>query len=95
MFDFNTFDKRGHTPLHYAVEKQDHDLFVSLINDPYINPNEYDIEVYEKARRSSVIFSAFHKILYNREKYPMRKKFFYDESRPADNIRKLQSSMAN
>ena len=72
MFDFNICDKRGHTPLHYAVEKQDHDLFSALINDPYINVNKYDDELFEKARRSSVIFSAFHKILYNKEKLPMR-----------------------
>ena len=31
LFDFNIYDKRGLTPLHYAVEKQDYDLFYALM----------------------------------------------------------------
>ena len=38
-FDFNILDKRGATPLHYAVEKQDHELFLALVTDPYTDVN--------------------------------------------------------
>ena len=86
-FDFNILDKRGMTPLHYAVEKQDHDLFLALISDPYIDVNKVDTEELNKARRSSVIFSAFQKILYCKEKLCMKKKFYYEESRVADQVR--------
>lgn len=73
VFDFNIRDKRGLTPLHYAVEKQDHEMFLALIRDEWVDPLAYDTEEFAKARRCSVIFSAFHHILYNREKLPMRR----------------------
>lgn len=73
VFDFNIRDKRGLTPLHYSVEKQDHELFLALIRDEWVDPLAHDTEEFAKARRCSVIFSAFHHILYNREKLPMRR----------------------
>lgn len=92
-FDFNILDKRGATPLHYAVEKQDHELFVALITDPYTDVNQVDSEELNKARRISVIFSAFHKILYAKEKLPMRRLFYYEDSRPAEKVRQAQLEM--
>ena len=73
VFDFNVRDKRGLTPLHYAVEKQDHDMFLALIRDEWVDPLAHDTEDFAKARRCAVIFSAFHHILYNKEKLPMRR----------------------
>jgi ankyrin repeat protein len=68
----NVRDKRGQTPLHYAVEKQDYDMFLTLLDDPYIDPNQLELDNYFKPRRLSVIFSAFHKMLYKKEKHIMR-----------------------
>jgi ankyrin repeat protein len=68
----NLRDKRGQTPLHYAVEKQDYEMFLTLLDDPYIDPNALELEQYFKPRRLSVIFSAFHKMLYRKEKHIMR-----------------------
>ena len=59
--------------MHFAVEKQDHEIFRALINDPYLDVNAVDTEEFFKPRRLSVIFSAFHKILYRQEKRIMRK----------------------
>ena len=78
MFNLNCFDKRGQTPLHYAVEKQDYEMFEALIQDPFIDANICDQHEFVKPRRLSVIFSAFHKILYRMEKFSMRKKFNED-----------------
>ena len=44
VFDFNVRDKRGQTPLHYAVEKQDHDMFLALIRDEWVDPHAHDTE---------------------------------------------------
>lgn len=73
----NMRDKRGITPLHYSIEKQDYDMFQCLLNDPYIDPFQVDSD-FIKPRKLTVIFSAFHKILYSREKIFMRKKFIKD-----------------
>lgn len=53
-------------------------MFLALISDDWIDVNATDNEKTERARRSSVIFSAFHKILYQREKIIMIKKFASD-----------------
>ena len=74
MFDFNILDKRGSTPLHYVIEKGDYDMFTILLKDPYIDIFAVD-ENLLKARRISVIFSAFHKILFSREKLAMKRVF--------------------
>lgn len=37
VFDFNILDKKGQSALHYAVEKQDYEMFVTLLDDPYID----------------------------------------------------------
>ena len=39
-------------------------MFMALITDKFIKVNELDTELFNKPRRSAVIFSAFHKILY-------------------------------
>jgi len=52
-------------------------MFVTLLDDPYIDTFKMDLN-YMKARVSTVIFSAFHKILYQREKIHMRRKFQND-----------------
>ena len=41
-FDINLKDKRGQTPLHYAVEKQDHEMLRVLLQDPYVDVNCLD-----------------------------------------------------
>jgi len=64
----NIRDKKGMSPLHYAVDKQDYEMFLALIKDPYIDANSCETEDFYKPRRFSVIFSAFHKILYKKEK---------------------------
>jgi len=33
VFDLNLKDKKGMSPLHYAVEKQDHSMFMYLLKD--------------------------------------------------------------
>ena len=33
IFDFNKRKKQGLTPLHFALEKQDHTMFLALIGD--------------------------------------------------------------
>ena len=50
---------------------------MTLLDDPYIDTFQIDLN-YMKARVSTVIFSAFHKILYQREKIHMRRKFQND-----------------
>ena len=50
-------------------------MFHAIIDDPYIDAAAVDTCEYLKARRLSVIFSAFHKMLYTKEKQLMRKKF--------------------
>ena len=65
-----------HIPdLHRAVEKQDYNTFLFLLRDRNTNVHCLDHENYNKARYYSVIFSAFHKILYSREKLTMRRYF--------------------
>ena len=81
LFDFNQREKRGLTPLHFALEKQDHAMFLALIGDQWLDVNAADTEKVDRARRSSVIFSAFHKILYQREKIIMAKKFAENSDR--------------
>jgi ankyrin repeat protein len=78
IFDLNMRDKRGHTPLHYAVEKQDYELFRIITTDKYINVHLHDEHEFLRPRRLTVIFSAFHKILYHREKMIMRKRFYQE-----------------
>jgi hypothetical protein len=53
-------------------------MFIEIIKDPFLDPFTTDNDEMEKARKSSVIFSAFHKILYNKEKYFMRRVFTSD-----------------
>jgi hypothetical protein len=78
VFDLNLRDKRGNTPLHFAVDKQDHEMFMELIKDPFIDPFMIDESEMDKPRKLSVIFSAFHKILYHREKFVMKRIFTLD-----------------
>ena len=59
--------------MHFTVEKQDYEIFKALIMDKFLDVNAVDKEEFYKARRLSVIFSAFHKILYREEKRIMRK----------------------
>jgi ankyrin repeat protein len=77
VIDVNLKDKRGITPLHYSIEKQDYDMFQELLYDPYIDPFAVDSD-FMRPRRLTVIFSAFHKMLYSREKIYMRRKFCQD-----------------
>ena len=53
-------------------------MFLALIRDEWINPHTVDTEDFHKSRRCSVIFSAFHHILYHREKLAMRRLNFSD-----------------
>lgn len=54
-------------------------MFLALIRDEWIDPHAVDTEEFHKSRRSSVIFSAFHHILYHREKLSMRRLHFSDQ----------------
>ena len=54
------------------MEKQDYEMFLTLLDDPYIDVNALEYDQYFKARRLSVIFSSFHKILYKKEKAVMK-----------------------
>lgn len=74
--------------LHRIVEKQDYNTFLDVINEGKTDVNQVDKENYNKARFHSVIFSAFHKILYNKEKFYMRRLF-------ALNLSKLHSKLIN
>ena len=49
-------------------------MFTILLTDPYIDVFALD-ENLLKPRRISVIFSAFHKVLYTREKLYIRRVF--------------------
>lgn len=53
-------------------------MFIALIRDEWIDPHSVDSEEFQKSRRCSVIFSAFHHILYHREKLAMRRLNFSD-----------------
>ena len=53
-------------------------MFLILLDDPYIDVNLVELEKFLRPRRLSVIFSAFHKILYHKEKHQMRKGFQED-----------------
>ena len=64
VFDLNIRDRQGLSPLHFVVEKQDYTMFLILLEDPYIDVNQVEIDKFLRPRRLSVIFSAFHKILY-------------------------------
>ena len=75
MIDFNVLDNKGVTCLHNAVDAQDYEMFNILVSDPYIDVFKVDIFEFNKPRYLSVIFSAFHKILYKMEKIKMRKLF--------------------
>lgn len=77
VVDVNIKDKRGITPLHYSIEKQDYEMFQWLLLDPYIDPFAVDND-FMRPRKLTVIFSAFHKMLYSREKIYMRRKFSND-----------------
>ena len=77
VIDLNVRDKRGQTPLHYAIDKQDYEMFMTLLSDPFIDPCAPDSD-FMKARRGTVIFSAFNKMLYAREKIRMRRQFEAD-----------------
>ena len=76
IFNFNLRNKRGMTPLHYAIEKQDHELLFNLLRDKFIDPLIVDLENFGKPRRKTVIFSAFHKLLYQKEKLIVRRAFY-------------------
>jgi len=52
-------------------------MFMTLLDDPFIDTYQVDSN-FMKTRVSTVIFSAFHKILYQREKIHMRRKFQND-----------------
>lgn len=43
--------------------------------DPWIDVNAIETDNFYKPRRLSVIFSAFHKMLYRKEKFIMRSVF--------------------
>lgn len=51
-------------------------MFKILLEDKFLNVHLHDEHDFVRARRLSVIFSAFHKILYQREKIQMRKRFY-------------------
>lgn len=53
-------------------------MFSELIKDPFIDPSRLDGEELEKPRKLTVIFSAFHKILYAKEKLKMKRAFNND-----------------
>ena len=65
------------TALHYAVEKQDHDMYHSLMHSEFIDIFKLD-EEFLRPIQNTVIFSAFHKILYKREKLRALKLFNQD-----------------
>ena len=48
-------------------------MFQAIVQDPYVDANLPDTQDFGKARKLSVIFSAFHKMLYQKEKYPMKR----------------------
>lgn len=75
IFDFNILDKGGRTPLHYAVEVKDYEMLHALLQDPFIDPSKVDTDTYSKARRGTIIFSAFHKLLYQQEKLKVRRQY--------------------
>ena len=52
-------------------------MFAALLRDPYIDPSAPDSD-FMKPRRGTVIFSAFHKMLYSREKILIKKRFEQD-----------------
>ena len=80
VFDLNIKDKKGYTPLHYAVQNHDYQMFFELMQDEHIDPNIVDAQEFQKARKLSVIFSAFHKILYKKERRCMQRQFVRDQA---------------
>jgi ankyrin repeat protein len=74
LFNLNLLDKKGMTGLHYAVDKQDHDMFLALIQSSNLDIFQVDF-LYQRAIHNTVIFSSFHKILYKREKLRALKLF--------------------
>jgi len=78
VFNLNLKDKNGQTPLHYILEKQDYELYQIVLQDKHLDVNQVNDSDFYKPRRLTVIFSAFHKVLYSREKILMRRVFHGD-----------------
>ena len=74
IFDLNVRDKKEMTPLHYVLEKQDHQMCISLLGSPDVDIYLLDGE-FQRPKHLTVIFSAFHKMLYKKEKMAMLKVF--------------------
>ena len=39
VFDLNIRDRQGQGPLHFVVDKQDYEMFMILLQDPYVDVN--------------------------------------------------------
>lgn len=50
-------------------------MLLTMLEDPFLDCFKTDDEYVVPARRLTVIFSAFHKILYHREKVHARRAF--------------------
>ena len=37
VFNFNVINARGTTPVHYAIEKHDHEMLMVILKDPYVD----------------------------------------------------------
>lgn len=91
IFDFNVINARGTTPVHYAIEKHDHEMLIAILEDPYVDLRKTDEDRVCKARRLTVIFSAFHKILYQREKIIAKREFVRNNMNHGKSNRFLQN----
>jgi ankyrin repeat protein len=46
VFNFNALNKRGQTALHYAIEKNDHEMLKVLLQEKTIDPFQVDSVFY-------------------------------------------------
>ena len=46
VFNFNALNKRGQTALHYAIEKNDHEMLKVLLQEKTIDPFHVDSVFY-------------------------------------------------
>lgn len=77
IVNFNIVDAKGTPPLHYAIDTNDHKMFLLLMQDPFIDIHALNPD-FEKPIENTVIFSAFNKLIVKKEYNKAVKQFCAD-----------------